>query len=156
MRRARRSWRRWVGRRWWPCGLRLLRRRRPPDGIDEGDDRRRDGARLVAHAAMREAHDAVAERGEFGVADAVTLEGGERGVMLAAVGLDDQVAGAPEEVDLVAGDEGVDLRPLDAVVVADVAHERLELGARDRRLVMDVGDDLCERGGAAGVAVGGE
>jgi hypothetical protein len=70
-------------------------------------------------------------------------------VVRAAVGLDDEPAGAPEEVDLVALDARVDLRRLDPVGGADVAHHRLELRARQRRLVLDAGDDASERGRAA-------
>jgi hypothetical protein len=67
---------------------------------------------------------------------------------LQAVRLDDEAARAPEEVDLVVVDDDVDLRTLDALVVAEVEHERLELEARERRLVVDASDDLGEGGRA--------
>jgi len=65
---------------------------------------------------------------------------------LVAVGLDDEPAGAPEEVHLVAGNDRVDLGARDAVRVAAVAHERLEVGACERRLVVNGGEDRRQRG----------
>src|SRR3954470_13111834 len=44
---------------------------------------------------------------------------------------------------------GIDLRWIDAVGGAEVAHERFELGARQRRFVVDGGDDASKRGATA-------
>lgn len=69
------------------------------------------------------------------------------------VRLDDQPFGAPEEVDLGPLDPDVDLRAADGAAVAQVAHERLELRARQRRLVVDGGDEPSQhrRTGTPGI-----
>jgi hypothetical protein len=77
-------------------------------------------------------------------------------VGLVAVGLDDQALVAPEEVDLLALHDGVDLRPRQPVRVTEVAHQALEIRARQRRLVVHGGDDAREGARAGPARVGGD
>jgi len=111
----------------------------------QGGQRGRDVAALVRELAMGEAHDAVAEHRQPRVARAVALERRPRPVRLVAVGLHDEACFAPEEVDLIAIDDRVDLRAGNARGVAQVAHERLEVGARDHRLVVDRRGNALQR-----------
>jgi len=63
---------------------------------------------VLGDLAPGEAEDLKAGEEQRGVAPAVLLERGGRDVGRRAVGLGDQPGSAPEEVDLVAGDCGVD------------------------------------------------
>ena len=93
--------------------------------------------RVLAHSAGGDAQgrDSLAE--EIGVADQVALAGLPVRVVAAAVELDDEVGSGPEAVDLVAGDQDVDLGQGQALLVEEeleVAFDAL-LGAGGREVV---------------------
>ena len=68
----------------------------------------------------------MAGRLQGGVAHAIALECRTRAVELVAVELDDEVVVRPEGVDLMAGDQDVDLRGGQAGVAAEVEEAALE------------------------------
>src|SRR3954469_17932508 len=69
-------------------------------GIEESEDSRGDLVRLALDAAPREREQAVPVQRSVDRSSPVALEALTRGVVGAAVGLDDQVAVRPAEVDL--------------------------------------------------------
>ena len=93
-----------------------------------------------------------AERGEprieeVGVAVAVVFEGGGGGVELAAVEFDDELVVAVDGVDLVAGDDLVELGEWEAVALEEADEAVFEVGAGGALL----GRELC---GAAARDIG--
>ncbi len=78
---------------------------------------------------MGEPQDAVAGEQETGVAVPVSLEGGAGPVESVAVELDDQTLARPKRVDLEARDKSVDPGPRQAMIVAEVKEDPLELRA---------------------------
>jgi hypothetical protein len=102
---------------------------------------------------MGEAQDAETQALKVCVPTAVSLEGGAVAVVAEAVSLDDQGSVAPEEVDLVWPDAGVDLRRWKAVATAEGEESALELAAceivvRPKLLRRDQAEVQCAADGA--------
>ena len=88
---------------------------------------------------MGEAQDTETQALKEGVPSAVALEGVAVPVMTKPIGLDDQAAVTPEEVDLVGAHASVDLRLRKAVAPAEGEKEALELAAGEVRWLAQIG-----------------
>ena len=102
---------------------------------------------------MGEPQRPVAGAGEDGVALAIAFEGAAGAVVGPAVGFDREPVVGEDEVDLEAGDVRVDLRPREAVVVAQREHELLEFALRERGVAIQV-ERALQRGRSALALVG--
>jgi hypothetical protein len=99
---------------------------------------RNDGRALSCQLPMGEAQDAEAQALELRIAAAVRFKGRAVRVMPEPVGLDDQVAVAPDEVDLVRAQPGIHLWPGKAVAAAEVEKNALQLAAGEVRVALKV------------------
>ena len=99
---------------------------------------RNDGGAVVSELPVRKAEDPKTETLKTGVLGAISLEGGAMTVEAEAIGLDDQAAITPEEVDFIWADTRVDLRLGKAVATTDGEEDALELGAAEVLLVSEI------------------
>jgi hypothetical protein len=87
---------------------------------------------------MGEAQDPKTQALKVGVSGAVALEGRAVAVVAKPVGLHDQAAVTPEEVDFVWPDASVHLWPGKAVAAAEAQEGPLELAAGEVRLAPEI------------------
>src|SRR4051812_43085201 len=98
---------------------------------------------------MGQAEDAKTQALKVGVPSAVALEGGSVAVVAEPVGLDDQAAVAPDEVDLVWPGAGIHLGHWKAVAPAERQEESLQLAAGEVVAFEIAGADQAEVEGSA-------